>query len=80
MTDRLAVTEYPPRLLSEPEAARYIGVSRSTLRKLELPRRVLGGRKLYDRIDLDAYASELPLDGEPMEDVKCADQMFGVTS
>lgn len=66
-----------PRLLSEPEAAVYLGVSRSTLRVLPIPRRMLNARRLYDRIDLDAYASELPYEGEAEEAKKC-DDIFGV--
>lgn len=52
------------RLLGTPEAALYIGVSVTTLRSLPIPRKILGGRRLYDRIDLDAYASDLPYEGE----------------
>ncbi|MBB4207234.1 helix-turn-helix transcriptional regulator [Roseinatronobacter bogoriensis] len=55
-----ATLSYPPRLLPAPEAAAYLGVSASTLRTLPIQRRLLGGRKLYDRIDLEAYASSLP--------------------
>ncbi|MGK7653196.1 DNA-binding protein [Roseovarius sp. B08] len=46
-----------------PVAARYIGVSESTLRTLDIPRRELGSKRLYDRFDLDAYASDLPYEG-----------------
>ncbi|WP_195759860.1 hypothetical protein [Paracoccus sp. S-4012] len=35
---------------------------------LGLPRRVLGGRKLYDRLDLEAFASDLAYDGEVDQD------------
>lgn len=59
---------YQPRLLGAPEAAAYIGVSQSTLRDLGIPRRKLLGRRLYDRIDLDAYASGLPYEGEDSTD------------
>lgn len=59
MTARAALS-YPPRLLPAPEAAAYLGVSVTTLRGLPIQRRILGGRKLYDRIDLEAYASSLP--------------------
>lgn len=51
----------PPerRLLSEHEAAQYLGVSYWTLRDLvfrgELPFVRIGRRKLVDRLDLDAY-------------------------
>lgn len=64
------------RLLPEPAAADYIGVSRSTLRKLGIKRRVLGGKRLYDRIDLDAFADELSYEGESGEGNTC-DAAFG---
>lgn len=53
-----------PRLLGEAAAASYLGVSQTTLRGLGLPRREIGARRLYDRIDLDAYADALPYEGE----------------
>lgn len=53
-----------PRLMGEEDAATFLGISRTTLRALGLPRRILGGRKLYDVIDLDAYASSLPTEGD----------------
>ncbi|WP_306131096.1 DNA-binding protein [Roseovarius sp. MMSF_3350] len=55
--------DFPPRLMPAPVAARYIGVSESTLRTLDIPRRELGSKRLYDRFDLDAYASDLPYEG-----------------
>jgi hypothetical protein len=55
---------FPPRLLGAAQAAAYLGVSETTLAKLNLPRRVLGGRRLYDRFSLDAFASSLPTDGD----------------
>lgn len=71
-----AALSYPPRLLPAPEAAAYLGISASTLRSLPIPRRVLGGRKLYDRIDLEAYASGLPTETPPAGDNTC-DAVFG---
>lgn len=59
MTTRTTLS-YQPRLLPGPEAAAYLGISLSTLRTLPIARRKLGSWKLYDRIDLDAYASSLP--------------------
>ena len=53
-----------PSLLGEHDAAKYLGISPSTLRKLNIPRRVLGARRLYDRRDLDAFVDELPYEGE----------------
>lgn len=55
---------FTPRLMPAPQAAHYIGVSESTLRALEIPRKVLGGKRLYDRIELDAYVDNLKSEGE----------------
>lgn len=63
---------FAPRLLGAAEAAAYLGVSASTLRGLPIPRRVLGGRRLFDRLDLDRYASDLPYDGDEPEENTCA--------
>jgi len=71
MTARVAIS-FAPRLLPAPDAAAYLGISETTLRGLELPRRMLGGKRLYDRYDLDAYASSLPIEGQAVEDDTCA--------
>lgn len=55
---------FAPRLLPTPHAALYLGVSESTLRTLGIPRKILGGKKLYDRLELDAYANNLDTEGE----------------
>lgn len=68
---------YQPRLLPAAEAAAYLGVSVTTLRGLAIPRRVMGGLRLFDRLDLDRYASELPYEGEKSE-VDACDSLFGV--
>jgi excisionase family DNA binding protein len=48
-----------PRLLSQHEAARYLGISYWTIRDLvfrrEIPPVKIGRRILVDRMDLDAY-------------------------
>jgi len=56
-------TDFAPRLMPAPRAAHYLGVSESTLRGLPIPRRQLGGKRLYDKFDLDAYADALPVEG-----------------
>lgn len=53
-----------PRLLGEAQAASYLGISPSKLRELGLPRRMLDRRRLYDRLDLDAYADSLAYEGD----------------
>lgn len=49
----------PPRLLSQHEAATYLGISYWMLRDLtfrgEVPHVKIGRRILVDRLDLDAY-------------------------
>lgn len=60
MTARASLP-FPPRLMGEPQAAAYLGVSATTLRGLGLSRVQLGARRLYDRLDLDAYADALPM-------------------
>lgn len=56
--------DFTPRLMPAPQAAHYLGISVGTLRSLQIPRKILGAKRLYDRHDLDRYASELPAEGE----------------
>lgn len=65
-----------PRLLPAPEAAYYLGVSETTLRTLALPRKVLRGKRLYDRTMLDEYASDLPNEGQESEEVNSCDEIL----
>lgn len=67
---RLDLT-FAPRLLPSPQAAAYLGVSETTLRTLPIPRKVLGAKRLYDRLALDEYASSLPSEGEADEVNSC---------
>lgn len=69
---------FAPRLLPGPQAAAYLGVSETTLRGLAIPRKLLGGKRLYDRLALDEYASSLPSEGDGAEDeVMMCDKAFG---
>lgn len=79
MASRAEIT-FAPRLLGAAEAAAYLGVSTGTLRALPIPRRTLGARRLYDRIDLDRYASDLPYEGEAADrdEVSECDRLFGL--
>jgi len=67
---------FAPRLLPAPEAAHYLGVSETTLRGLGIPRRMLGAKRLYDRIVLDAYASDLPTEGDVSEEPNTCDAIL----
>ena len=55
---------FAPRLMAEPDAARYLGMSATTLRTLGLPRKEMRSKRLYDRFDLDDYANTLPYEGK----------------
>lgn len=76
--------DFAPRLLPAPQAAHYLGVSHSKLLTLSIPRRELGGKRVYDRSDLDAFADELPYEAvqkqssEGEDSCDKADQAFGV--
>lgn len=60
--------DFAPRLMPAPHAAHYLGISVSMLRTLGLPRKILGSKRLYDRYDLDRFASELPTEGDSNDD------------
>ncbi len=72
----MAEAAFTPALMSEGNAAFYIGVSAGTLRKLHIPRKVLRSRRLYDRRDLDAFRDSLPYEDENRE-VQSCDKAFG---
>lgn len=59
-----ATHDFPPRLMPLAAAARYIGVSTSTLRKLDIPRKLVIEKPVYDKSDLDAYADGIPYEGD----------------
>ena len=59
---------FVPRLLPAPQAAAYLGISETNLSSLKLSRKILGGKRLYDRLTLDAYADDLATEGESVPD------------
>lgn len=68
-----------PRLMPAPVAAAYLGISTSKLATLPIPRKVHGGNRAYDRYDLDAYASDLPYEGDiEAKGEESCDTLFGV--
>jgi len=71
--------DFAPRLMPVHTAAHYLGVSESMLRALNLPRRELRGKRVYDKADLDAFADDLPYEGsgENECDTGEADAAFG---
>ena len=72
----MADAGFTPALMGKGDAAFYLGVSASTLRTLNIPRKALGKRRLYDRRDLDAFRNALPYEDENREEESC-DKAFG---
>ncbi|WP_422074162.1 DNA-binding protein [Tranquillimonas rosea] len=50
---------FPPRLMQAKAAAFYLGMSRTKFLSLGFEPAHVGGLRLYDRNDLDAYADSL---------------------
>lgn len=63
-------------LLSEHDAAAWLGVSHTTLRDLPIKRRVVRSRRLYDLRDLQDFRDSLPYEDEA-EEVNTCDAAFG---
>lgn len=63
---RMGTPELTPRLMTAPIAARYLGISETSLRGLDLPRKKLGNKRLFDRLELDAYINSLETEGETL--------------
>ena len=62
-------------------AAHYLGVSTSKLQYLGIPRRISEGNKLYDIRDLDAWADNLPTEGQQeCQKQTMADRAFGIAA
>lgn len=59
---------FTPRLMQAKAAAHYLGISTGKLRTLNLPRKVLGGNRMYDVRDLDRFADQLSYEGQPETD------------
>ncbi|WP_414896823.1 DNA-binding protein [Rhodovulum sp. YEN HP10] len=77
----MAITrDFAPRLMPAPQAAHYLGVSESTLRKLGIQTLPLRGKRLYDRFELDAFADSLARGGETDREEGACDRAFGVAS
>jgi excisionase family DNA binding protein len=58
----MAEQDSPSRRLSQPEAARYLGISERALRRLRydggIPYYQIGARVVYDTADLDEYLED----------------------
>jgi predicted DNA-binding transcriptional regulator AlpA len=74
MTPRIDSIAYPPRGLSREEAARYIGVGTTKFDELvsdgrmPKPKRI-DGRRIWDRLALDLAFSDLPSEGNAIDEI-----------
>lgn len=72
---------FAPRLMPAATAAHYLGISQSKLRSIGIARRISEGNRLYDIRDLDAWADNLPLEGEEQcQEQDLADVAFGMAA
>jgi hypothetical protein len=55
LNDSHAFADIEPRCLSREQAARYLGIGRTLLRRIGPPPVRLGRRLVYDRVDLDRW-------------------------
>ena len=69
--------DFAPVLMPAPQAAHYLGVSESMLRTLRIPRRIVGGKRLYLHTTLDDFAFSLPTEGEGDSRGNTCDEVFG---
>ena len=73
-----AAAMIPRGLLSEADAATWLGVSVGMLREAGIPRRVWKRRRLYDVRDLEAFRDCLPYEGDAADEGEAAcDAAFG---
>jgi hypothetical protein len=61
------------RLLSDADAAEYLGISRTTLRDLDVVAKRLGKRRLYDIRDLDRFVDRMNAAAEGAPVLEAAD-------
>lgn len=81
MTAQRPIIAYQPRLLPALEAARFLGISETLFRGLGIRSVRIGRKRLWDRLDLEAYASDLHADDDGGgEDQSECDKRFGVGS
>ncbi len=74
MSQRLDGIAYPPRGMAREVAARYIGVGTTKFDELvadgRMPRpKRVDGRKVWDRVALDLAFSDLPTDGNAIDEI-----------
>lgn len=65
---------YPPRGMARDEAARYIGVGTTKFDELVADGRMpkpkrIDGRKVWDRLALDLAFTDLPADGNEIDEI-----------
>lgn len=70
MAGRAHVLGFPPLLLSREQAATYLGIGTTKFDEMvadgRMPRpRKIDARRVWHRIEIEAHAADLPVDGPP---------------
>jgi predicted DNA-binding transcriptional regulator AlpA len=66
--DPHAFADFKPRCLSREQAARYLGIGRTLLKRIGPPPVRLGRRLVYDRVDLDRWLDETKSRGRAIKE------------
>lgn len=66
--DPHAFADIQPRCLSREQAARYLGIGRTLLKRIGPPPLRLGRRLVYDRVDLDLWLDETKSRGRAIKE------------
>ena len=64
MTKPTLISSQNVALMSEQDAAQYLGISKTNLRSLNIQRKMLRSRRLYLVHDLNEFVDSLPYENE----------------
>lgn len=68
LDDSVSPPGIEPRCLSREQAARYLGIGRTLLRRIGPPPIRLGRRLVYDRVDLDRWLNDYKSRGRAIKE------------
>jgi len=68
LDDSVSPPGIEPRCLSREQAARYLGIGRTLLKRIGPPPIRLGRRRVYDRVDLDRWLDDYKSRGRAIKE------------
>lgn len=68
LNDSVSSPGIEPRCLSREQAARYLGIGRTLLKRIGPPPIRLGRRRVYDRVDLDRWLDDYKSRGRAVKE------------